>query len=200
MTASDQQLRQARILSQSVVVFSKNYLPMARINIKRAVVLLVTGRAEPISFLDSQGTQLRSPTVILQVPEHIRLTIGNTERLWKVPPVSRREVLKRDHHTCQYCGSTKHLTLDHVVPRSQGGTHSWDNIVTACERCNQTKGNRTPEVAGMKLNSKPKAPVHPAIAFADQFWIQADTLGHATREPSHLWDIPTPARGCDQPC
>lgn len=200
MTASDQQLRQAHILSQSVVVFSKNYLPMARINIKRAVVLLVTGRAEPVSFMNDQGTQLRSPTVILQVPEHIRLKIGNSERLWRVPSINRREVLKRDHHTCQYCGSTRYLTLDHVIPRAQGGTHSWDNIVTACERCNQTKGNRTPEVAGMKLSNKLKAPVHPAIAFADQFWkVQAETLSQA-REPSHLWDIPTPARGCDHPC
>jgi 5-methylcytosine-specific restriction endonuclease McrA len=63
-----------------------------------------------------------------------------------------------------------------MLPRSQGGAHSWDNIVTACEQCNQTKGNRTPEAAGMRLHSKPKAPVHPAIAFADQFWkAQADT-------------------------
>lgn len=135
MTASNQQLRQAHVLSQSVIVFSKNYLPMARINIKRAVVLLVTGRAEPVSLMNGQGTQLRSasaticrsPSVILQVPEQIRLRIGNTERLWKVPPVSRREVLS-DNHTCQYCGSTKHLTLDHVIPRSQGGTHNWPTL------------------------------------------------------------------------
>lgn len=175
MTASDLQLRQACVLSQSVVVFSKNYLPMARINIKRAVVLLVTGRAEPVSFTHCRGTVLRSPSVVLQVPEHIRLTVGNTKRLWKVPAVSRREVLKRDSHTCQYCGSTKSLTLDHVVPRSQRGVHTWDNVVTACEGCNQSKGNRTPEQAGMMLLSKPKAPIHPVIVFAEQFWkAQAD--------------------------
>jgi len=87
-----------------------------------------------------------------------------------VPPVNRREVLRRDHHTCQYCGSTHNLTLDHVVPLSRGGSHTWDNVVTACERCNQRKGNRTPEEAGMVLRSKPRAPLHPTVAFAEQFW------------------------------
>lgn len=101
-----------------MVVFSKNYLPLARINIKRAVVLLVTGQAESLNFGTTKLWEVRSPSVVLQVPSHIRLTVGNPERHWKVPPVNRREVLKRDNHTCQYCGSTKHLTLDHVIPRS----------------------------------------------------------------------------------
>lgn len=173
---TNQQLNHTYVLSRSVVVFSKNYLPLARINIKRAVVLLVTGRAEPVCSMRCQNFLLRSPSIILQVPEHIRLTISSTERLWKVPGVSRREVLKRDSHSCQYCGSTRSLTLDHVIPRSQSGTHTWDNVVAACEGCNQSKGNRTPEQAGMRLHTKPKAPMHPAIAFAEQFWqAQADT-------------------------
>lgn len=155
---------------------------MARINIKRAVVLLVSGRAEALDFTGGYSfmgctTLLRSPSLVLQVPEHIRLTMGSTERLWKLPPVRRREVLRRDAHTCQYCGSTKRLTLDHIIPRSRAGTHTWDNIVAACEGCNQEKGSRTPVEAGMKLDRKPKAPAHPAIAFAEQFWKaqQADT-------------------------
>jgi len=101
-----------------VVVFSKNYLPLARINIKRAMVLLVTGQAESLSFGTTKQWEVRSPSVVLQVPEHIRLTFGNPERHWKVPPVNHREVLRRDNHTCQYCGSTKRLTLDHVIPHS----------------------------------------------------------------------------------
>ncbi len=80
-------------------------------------------------------------TTRIIVPEHIRLTVGNPERHWKVPPVNRREVLKRDSHTCQYCGSTKHLTLLHVIPRSKGGQHTWDNVVTACEKCNSIKSD-----------------------------------------------------------
>ncbi len=158
------------VLQQSVVVFSRNYLPMTRINIKRAVTLLLTGRAEPMDFATGNGWEVRSPSVVLYVPDQIRLTFTSGERTWKVPPVNRREVLRRDHHACQYCGSTRHLTLDHVLPVSKGGKHSWDNVVTACERCNQTKGDRTPEQANMSLRAKPRAPIHPSVAFAEQFW------------------------------
>lgn len=159
-----------QVLNQSVVVFSKNYLPMTRVNIKRAIALLVTGKAEPLDFEDGSGWPVRSPSLVLYVPEQIRLTIISQERVWKVPPVNRREVLRRDHHRCQYCGTTKHLTLDHVIPRSRGGKHSWDNVVTACEKCNSFKGSRTPTEAGMKLLHQPKTPIHPTIGFAEQFW------------------------------
>jgi 5-methylcytosine-specific restriction endonuclease McrA len=165
----------SHILHNQVVVFSKNYLPLARINIKRAVVLLVTGQAETLEFSSIQTWEVRSPSVVLQVPEHIRLTSGNPERQWKVPPVNRREVFRRDHHACQYCGSTKRLTLDHVIPRSKGGTHTWNNVVAACEKCNSSKGDRLLHETGMVLRSKPKAPIHPAIAFAEQFWKEQPT-------------------------
>jgi 5-methylcytosine-specific restriction endonuclease McrA len=169
------------VLATSVVVFSKNYLPISRVNIKRAIVLLLTGKAEPIELMggmnsrtdsgnSSQVYELRSPSEVFRVPQYIRLTVSGTERIWKVPPVNRREVLKRDRHRCQYCGSTKRLTLDHVIPKSKGGTHSWDNVVAACSHCNARKGDRTPSQAGMPLKTKPKAPMHPAIAFAEQFW------------------------------
>ncbi|AFZ57638.1 HNH endonuclease [Anabaena cylindrica FACHB-243] len=162
--------QQTHILQNSVVVFSKNYLPLSRINIKRAIVLLVTGQAESLNFDTTKQWEIRSPSVVLQVPEHIRLTVGNPERHWKIPPVNRREVLKRDNHTCQYCGSTKRLTLDHVIPRSKGGQHTWDNVVTACDKCNSIKSDRLLYEAGMVLKTKPKAPIHPAVAFAEQFW------------------------------
>jgi 5-methylcytosine-specific restriction endonuclease McrA len=158
------------VLRQTVVVFSQNYLPVSRINIKRAIALLVTGRAEPLEMLSQQTWQIVSPRLILQVPEHIRLTIGKSERLWRIPPVVRREVLRRDGHTCQYCGSTKKLTLDHVIPRAKGGAHTWENVVIACETCNHRKGNRTPLEANMTLRTKPKTPIHPTVAFAEQFW------------------------------
>ncbi len=158
------------VLRQSVVVFSKNYLPVSRVNIKRAIALLVTGKAEPLDFSSGKGYRVRSPSVVILVPEQIRLTITDAERVWRVPPVNRREVLRRDKHACQYCGSTKKLTLDHVIPRSKSGKHTWDNVVTACERCNSQKGNRTPQQAEMILHTKPKAPMHPAVAFAEQFW------------------------------
>lgn len=169
--ASQPQIRNPMdVLGQSVVVFSQNYLPMSRVNIKRAVVLLVTGKAEPLDLIKGNTVQIRSPSQVFHVPQQIRLTVTSNERLWKVPPVNRREVLRRDHYSCQYCGSTKKLTLDHVIPRSKGGKHSWDNVVIACERCNSRKGDRTPLQAGMLLRSQPKAPMHPAVTFAEQFW------------------------------
>jgi 5-methylcytosine-specific restriction endonuclease McrA len=162
--------RQPSVLQNSVVVFSKNYLPLARINIKRAIVLLITGQAESLEFGSTTKWEVRSPSLVLQVPEHIRLTAGNPERLWKVPPVNRREVLRRDNHTCQYCNSTRNLTIDHVIPRSKGGQHTWDNVVAACERCNSLKGDWLPHEANMIPKTKPKAPIHPAVAFAEHFW------------------------------
>jgi 5-methylcytosine-specific restriction endonuclease McrA len=153
-----------------VVVFSKNYLPMSRVALKRAILLLVAGQAEPLEFSSTKVWEVRSPNLILQVPDQIRLTIANPERFWKIPPVNRREVFRRDGQFCQYCGSAKNLTIDHVIPRSKGGSHTWDNVVTACGTCNSRKGDRTLSEAGMLLKSKPKAPLHPAIAFAEQFW------------------------------
>jgi 5-methylcytosine-specific restriction endonuclease McrA len=161
-----------QILGQTVVVFSKSYLPISQINIRRAIILLVTEKAEPLVDFgnDSEPIEVRSPTMVLLVPQYIRLTVNHKERAWRVPTVNRREVLRRDRHTCQYCGSMKHLSLDHVIPTSKGGEHVWNNIVTACEPCNNRKGDRLPEQAGMVLRIKPKAPVHPIVAFGAQFW------------------------------
>jgi 5-methylcytosine-specific restriction endonuclease McrA len=144
------------VLQHSVVVFSNNYLPMARVNIRRAVTLLISGRAEPLELENTSFWQ--------------RLRVSTTERLWKVPPVSRRELLRRDNHKCQYCGTGKSLTIDHVIPRSRGGGHTWDNVVIACEKCNGRKGDKFLTEAGLTLRHKPKAPMHPAVAFAESFW------------------------------
>ncbi len=160
------------VLNNTVTVFSKSYLPLSQVNIKRAIILLVTGKAEALDLGESSAKtiQVHSPTMVLVVPQQIRLTIPHKEKAWRIPAVNRREVLRRDKHTCQYCGSTRHLTLDHVIPVSKGGQDTWDNIVTACETCNNRKGNGTPEQAGLVLRTKPKAPVHPIVAFAAQFW------------------------------
>ena len=159
-------------LNRSVVVFSKNYLPISRINLRKAVVLLVTDKAEPLDLIVSEEIEVRSPSTIVAVPGYIRLKINSNERIWKIPPVTRREILKRDRHQCQYCGSKKNLTIDHVIPRSLGGKHCWENVVIACQSCNSRKGDRTPERARMYLKTKPKAPAHPAIVFSEQFWHQ----------------------------
>ena len=154
-----------------VVVFSQNYLPLNRVNLKRAVTLLVMKKAEPISFFDSADfiCEFRSVNLTIQVPQSIRLT-NAVERSWKIPPVSRKEILRRDEHQCQYCGNRKQLTIDHVIPRSRGGKHIWNNVVIACATCNRKKGNKTPEEAKMTLFKLPQAPKHPTVEFAQRFW------------------------------
>ena len=69
--------------------------------------------------------------------------------------------MRRDDHKCQYCGKKNvEMTVDHIIPKSKGGADSWENLVTACVKCNNIKGNRTPEEIGMKLHSKPRKPNH----------------------------------------
>ena len=160
----------SQVLEQSVVVFSRNYLPVSRVNVRRAIALLMAGKAEALDLGNDTECLVRSPSLIIAVPAYIRLTLISNERIWKIPPVNRREVLRRDNHVCQYCGSNKRLTLDHVIPLSRGGQHTWNNVVTACERCNQHKSDRTTVEAGMPLRTKPKAPMHPTVAFAEKFW------------------------------
>jgi 5-methylcytosine-specific restriction endonuclease McrA len=96
----------------------------------------------------------------MAVPEVICLT-----RFDRLPSTavtfSRRNVARRDHQTCQYCGAQpgwESITVDHVVPRSRGGTSSWTNCVAACVACNARKADRTPEQAGMKLRRRPARP------------------------------------------
>lgn len=157
------------VLKNSVVVFSRNYLPIAKVNLRRAIALLVADKAEALD-LEPHRWLVRSPGLVLEISSHIRLKTSPVERTWKVPPASRREVLRRDGHRCQYCGSSSFLTIDHVLPRSRGGPHSWENVVAACNACNSCKGDRTPEEAAMPLLRSPAAPAHPAVAFAEQFW------------------------------
>jgi 5-methylcytosine-specific restriction endonuclease McrA len=94
------------------------------------------------------------------VPEVLTLTRHDRPRHNAVT-FCRRNVFKRDHQTCQYCGArpgTEELTIDHVVPRAQGGLTNWENCVLACVPCNARKANRTPEQAGMKLRRHPTRP------------------------------------------
>lgn len=76
-------------------------------------------------------------------------------------PFTRRNLYRRDHYTCQYCGArpgTENLSIEHIVPRSMGGPTSWTNCVLACLKCNVKKGSRTPELAGMRLLRQPRKP------------------------------------------
>ena len=104
---------------------------------------------------------IRTVTFRLRVPEVLTLTHHDRPRQNAVT-FCRRNVFKRDHSTCQYCGArpgSEELTIDHVIPRSQGGLTTWENCVLACVACNAHKANRSPEQAGLKLRKSPTRPV-----------------------------------------
>jgi 5-methylcytosine-specific restriction endonuclease McrA len=147
-----------------VLVLNASYEPLQIISVRRAVVLLLQEKAE---LVEAAEQQLRASSFSLDTPLVIRLV-----RYIKIPrrlklPCSRRGVLARDRDTCQYCSvqpGRVNLTIDHVLPRSQGGTTTWDNVVTACRECNRKKGGRTPEQANMLLKTKPRQPQYVAFA------------------------------------
>src|SRR5258705_5769661 len=131
-----------------------SFEPLCVVPPRRAVVLVLTAKAV---ILEAGEAALHSEHVTMQVPTVIRLT-----RYVRVPyrsraPLSRQGVLARDGHRCQYCGSTAE-TLDHVLPRSRGGRHVWENLVAACRRCNHTKADRTLDELGLLLHHQPAAP------------------------------------------
>ena len=143
------------MLNLPVLVLNQNYEPLNLCSKRRAVVLVLNERAQIME--DGLGT-FHSAASNFPIPSVIRL-FHLVRRPIPIRRLSRREVFLRDGYTCQYCGlTTKDLTLDHVVPRVRGGTHVWDNIVSACPNCNHRKAGRTPKEAGMRLL---RAPVKP---------------------------------------
>lgn len=151
-------------MAQRVLVLNASYEPLQLISVRRALILLLQEKAE---LVEAAMQQLRAQSVTYSVPLVIRLV-----RYIRIPrqlrlPCSRRAVFARDRETCQYCGQQpgrNNLTMDHVIPRSQGGQTTWENVVTACRDCNHRKGGRTPEQANMVLLSTPRQPQYLAFA------------------------------------
>ncbi len=138
-----------------VLVLNQNYEPLNVCNLPRAFRLVFGARAEVVEF-DHQ--EIRTPRTSYQAPSVIRLQ-HHVRRPRPRVRLSRREVFARDGHTCQYCGRQGHdMTLDHVIPRHRGGTHTWENLVTACKGCNHRKGGRTPDEARFRLLRSPYEP------------------------------------------
>jgi 5-methylcytosine-specific restriction endonuclease McrA len=131
-----------------VAVLSKDYEPLTYCNVERAITLLYLNKAEAVK---NTNFVIRSVSVIFQIPAVIRLLHKTAKRFIHVIKYSRRNIHTRDNHTCQYCGNTRNLSIDHILPVSRGGKSTWENTVTACQRCNSKKGSRTPEEAGMPL-------------------------------------------------
>ena len=137
-----------------VLVLNASYEPLNITSWRRATVMLLKGKAEGLEHATDQLLRpgLNRPTVI-RLRQFVRVP-------FRPLPLTRRNVFHRDGHRCQYCGcSSERLSIDHILPRSRGGPHSWDNVTTACLRCNVHKGNRTPREAGMVLLQPPRRPL-----------------------------------------
>lgn len=138
-----------------VLVLNSNYEPLNVCNARRAISLLVLGKADVLVNRDepiiSAGGDLDSPAV-LRMKYQVKRPLPQLR-------LSRHAVLARDNYTCQYCGCRgKDMTIDHVQPRWAGGPHTWDNLVACCRKCNLKKGDKTPQQANMKLARKPRRP------------------------------------------
>lgn len=142
-------------MNGAVLVLNQNYEPLNICNVRRAIVLVFDGKAE---ILETHGRALHAATREYPSPSVIRM-VYHIHRPRPRVKLTRREVFIRDGFTCQYCGRRGgDLTIDHVVPRSRGGGHSWENLVSACKPCNHRKGGRLPTEARMPLRRDPGEP------------------------------------------
>lgn len=142
-------------MNTPVLVLNQNYEPLNICTARRALVMLFAGKAEALTQADYQ---LTTTTNAFTAPSVIRLT-SFVRRPRPRVKLTRREIFMRDNYTCQYCGARGHdLTIDHVIPRSRGGLHSWDNVVCACRACNHRKGGKSVAEARMSLHVLPHEP------------------------------------------
>lgn len=144
-------------MNREVLVLNQDYQPLSVCSVQRSVKLVFLEKAEllhddPDRILRTVDDEYSYPSVI-RLRKYIRIPYARIA-------LSRRNIMKRDRHSCQYCGIKSDLTLDHVMPRSRGGRDSWENLVTACTHCNVKKGNRTPDEAQMPLKISPYRPIH----------------------------------------
>lgn len=141
-------------MSATVVVLNANYLPHQVVDMRHALRMLC--RQVAVVEEAEEGRTI-GPFPVPKVVRLLKFVYLKFNPSRGGPRYSRAAILRRDNNTCTYCG--KHgNTIDHIIPRSQGGLSSWMNSVTACRRCNEKKANRTPAEAGMPLLFKPYVP------------------------------------------
>lgn len=136
------------------LVLNASFEPLSVVSARRAAILLLADKADMIS---PSGDLFHSERLVLEVPSVLKL-----RQFVKVPfrrraALNRRTVFARDGSTCQYCGSAAE-SIDHVIPRAKGGTHTWENVVAACRPCNVRKRDRLLRETSMTLRSTPRAP------------------------------------------
>ncbi len=151
-------------LSGKVLLLNGNYEPLTICSVQKAIVLLFLDKAEVVST--SATRRIHSAHASMAFPSVIRLS-NYIHIPFKRVILSRKNILRRDGHQCQYCGAKTALTVDHVIAKSRGGEDSWENLVTACIRCNNRKGNMSLDDANMKLAHRPIRPNH--VVFLRQY-------------------------------
>ncbi len=148
------------LVNNPVLVLNQSYEPLNICHARRALALVMAGKAEMLE--DGLG-YVHTSRAAYAIPSVIKLYYI-VKRPRAERKLTRIAVFHRDHFTCQYCGKENQLTIDHVIPRFQGGKHTWENVVAACTPCNRRKAGRTPEQANMKLKTTPAKP-HNGYAF-----------------------------------
>lgn len=142
-------------MEKRVLVLNLDHYPVAVVPVQKAMVLLLLEKANLLSSYEL--LEIRTVTRSFAYPAVIRLAQYKNIP-YKGVLLNRANLFRRDRGQCQYCGSTKQLTIDHVIPRSKGGKTSWTNLVTACSRCNVGKGDKSLEQAGLTLKVTPFVP------------------------------------------
>ena len=135
-------------------MLNASFEPLCVVSDRRAVVLVLKDKAEIVA---RNGAELHSERRVIPVPSVIRLVHFVRVPFRSRVPLSRRAVFARDGHRCQYCSRAAE-NIDHVVPRSRGGEHSWDNVVASCRSCNARKEDRSLAESGLQLRRRPVAP------------------------------------------
>jgi 5-methylcytosine-specific restriction endonuclease McrA len=172
-------------INTPVLVLNRHWVPITVIRAERAIGMLFTSKARVVDAEDFSTHDFESWTDVgkifrgdeyiktarlkIPVPEVLLLSDSNSQPSYRRVTFSRKNLLKRDRRTCQYCGhkvATSDFTIDHIKPKSRGGPMSWANCVIACVTCNLMKDNRTPEEAGMKLLSVPTTPAPRRINYS----------------------------------
>jgi len=146
---------QPSLMQAPVLVLNATFEPINVTAVRRALVLMLKGVAQAE---ETNHSEVHSTSKAIQVPSVIRL-VSYRHIPQQSRALSRKNILLRDRNTCQFCGNlfpAAELTLDHVMPRARGGRSSWENLVASCYACNNRKGDRTPEEAGLKLQRRPR--------------------------------------------
>ncbi len=159
------------MLNSNVLLLNQNFTPLTVCSARRAVIMVWAGKAE---IIESTGMYVHSVSMSFDIPSIIRLLVFiKIPYRWNIQ-LTKQNVLRRDHGKCQYCGKSEGpMTVDHVIPRSHGGNESWGNLVCACSVCNNKKGDRTPQEAGMSLIKKPKKPNIGSFLFSYKIYVSS---------------------------